>query len=386
VGLHSFWLIDWLNYWWIRCPLQGEAPTLAHATFHTLWTAPLWGDYIDRVLAAVLFMLAVIGLGAFHETNRRPAARLFGAGAIGFSVLALAGAACEPLARLGTARLLVVALWCAAIPAAYALMQIGGLLVRMSGSRLRAGGIIVGGLGILCACVTPSLGRVFARYTAVAPLLIGLTPEQLGWVRAIQENTTPQARILWEEAAEDEPGSGWAALLPLLTDRSYIGGLDPAASIEYNYARLGGHWLAGRPLDSWNEPELRDFYRRYNVGWVVCRSPSARASLQDYDDGQPILFVEGKDPRYLYQLAPRSYVLRGQGRLIEADGRHIAFADVAPAEDGTVLISMHYHPGMRVSPSRVQIEPESDPRDPIDFIRLRLQGPVARVNITWPGK
>ena len=38
---------------------------------------------------------------------------------------------------------------------------------------------------------------------------------------------------------------------------------------------------------------------------------------------------------------------------------------------------------MRVSPSRVRIEKEADPNDPIDFIRLRLQGPVSRVTITW---
>ena len=62
--------------------------------------------------------------------------------------------------------------------------------------------------------------------------------------------------------------------------------------------------------------------------------------------------------------------------------RHIALADIVP-EDGTVVLSMHYQTGMRVSPGRVQIERETDPRDPIDFIRLRLQGPVARVTITW---
>src|SRR5207245_2067411 len=67
VALHGFWLADWLNYWWIRSPLLGDAPILAHATFHTLWTAPLWGDRADRLVAAVLVVLAVLGLGAFNE-------------------------------------------------------------------------------------------------------------------------------------------------------------------------------------------------------------------------------------------------------------------------------------------------------------------------------
>ena len=123
------------------------------------------------------------------------------------------------------------------------------------------------------------------------------------------------------------------------------------------------------------------------MGWIVCRSPAALACLKGYQEAEPVLFVQAREPRYLFQLKPRSYALRGQARLLEADACHIALANVAPDLDGTMLLSMHYQPGMRVSPARVQMEKESDPHDPIDFIRLRLPGPVARVTITWqPGR
>jgi hypothetical protein len=101
-----------------------------------------------------------------------------------------------------------------------------------------------------------------------------------------------------------------------------------------------------------------------------------------WKDAQLILSMSSAAPGYLFELPNRSYVLHGQARLVEADFRHIALADVVP-EDGTVVLSMHYQAGMRVSPSRVRIEKEADPNDPIDFIRLRLQGPVSRVTITW---
>ena len=32
VAINAFWLIDWVQYWWIRAPLQGEAFVLSHRT------------------------------------------------------------------------------------------------------------------------------------------------------------------------------------------------------------------------------------------------------------------------------------------------------------------------------------------------------------------
>jgi hypothetical protein len=90
----------------------------------------------------------------------------------------------------------------------------------------------------------------------------------------------------------------------------------------------------------------------------------------------------GDPQRYLFELPHRSFALKGQARLLSADCQHIALADIVP-EDGKVVLSMHYHPGLHASPSRVQVEKEPDPRDPIPFIRLRVPGPVARLTLTW---
>jgi len=90
-AVNCFWLLDWLAYWWIRSPLQGDVFVLAHRTFHTLWAAPLWGEPCERLFAGVLLLLAVVGLYVLNESQQRATARLFGLGAVGFSVLALAG-------------------------------------------------------------------------------------------------------------------------------------------------------------------------------------------------------------------------------------------------------------------------------------------------------
>ena len=59
--------------------------------------------------------------------------------------------------------------------------------------------------------------------------------------------------------------------------------------------------------------------------------------------------------------------------------------DVRPNADGVVVLSLHAFEGLRVYPSYVKLETQSDPpvRDPIDHIRLRTPGPVPRVTLVW---
>src|SRR5260370_18538734 len=72
-----------------------------------------------------------------------------------------------------------------------------------------------------------------------------------------------------------------------------------------------------------------------------------------------------------------TFTLKGQSQGIHADSRHITLADVVP-ENGVVVLSLHYQAGMRALPTRVQIERERYPYDPIAFLRLRGARPLAR--------
>src|SRR5260370_24912777 len=78
VAANSFWLFDWLGYWWIRAPLQAETPLLPHRTFHVLWTAPMWGGAADRLLAGVVGCAALPGAWRFIAARQPPAALLVG--------------------------------------------------------------------------------------------------------------------------------------------------------------------------------------------------------------------------------------------------------------------------------------------------------------------
>jgi hypothetical protein len=382
IAVNSFWLLDWLGYWWIRAPLQAEVPLIPHRTFHMLWTAPTWGSPADRVLAVGVVAAAAVGVLLFNVTRQRPAARLLGLGALGFLSLAVAGLAWEPLDRLGTPRLFVVALWFACLPAAHGLSELALLVCRLSGSVWR-GLALAGGLLGTVALGAGETARVLAvRCLGATPLVVGLGPQERALVDGILSHTTQEARILWEDCCVSPRISHWSALLPVLTQRAYLGGLDANAGIEHAYPAFVEQNLAGRPISSWGDEELAEFCRHYNAGWAVCRSPEAIRRFQAWLGTDPVVSVSGSPPACLYQLPARSFVLKGQARFLDADGRHIALADVIP-EDGRIVLSMHYQAGLRVSPNRVLIEREPDPCDPIPFVRLRMPGPVSRLTLTW---
>jgi hypothetical protein len=243
-------------------------------------------------------------------------------------------------------------------------------------------------LTILALVLGLSTARSMLR--APAALQVGLNPEQQQLVEAVTAHTSAEARILWEDRGSRRRTSGWTALLPMLTERVYLGGLDPRADFDFAYAGLVEPNLAGRALADWTDTELLEFCRRYNIGWVVCWSPAVVARFQSAGLAEATLplppepgFGPVPAPGCLFTLRrTRSFILKGQARWVRANCERITLADVVP-EDGKVVLSLHYQKGLRVSPGRIQIEREPDAHDPIPFIRLRLLGPATRVTLTW---
>jgi hypothetical protein len=381
--LNFFWLVDWVSFWWIRAPFRGGVPDVVHRTFHTLWNASLWGDPADRVLALSLFAGALLGGVLLNQTKRRAEARLLGLALLTLLALASAGMASDELGQLGMQQLLVPGLLLATPLAAFAVEEAFDVLARGMGAPWRAGLVLCGLFGVACWAGLDHVRVLGERCEHPAPLQIGLSAERAAVATTLAEQTSAEARILWESRAA---GSGWAALLPLLTHRAFVGGLDAESVIEHTQIELTDQRLAGRLLVDWSDAELEDYCRRYNIGWICCWSPTTLARFRAWpradanatltDGGIGCLFAVKRE---------RSFALTGQARWLRADHQLISLADVVP-ENGSVVLSLHYQDGMRVSPSRVQIERHLDALDPIPLVRLNMAGPVARVTITWEEK
>jgi hypothetical protein len=383
VASNAFWLLDWVHYWWLRAPSDLKAPVLSHRTLHTIWDAPLWGDQTDRALAMALLALAVLGVWRLNAKRQRAAARLFGLGALGFLLLAVGAICWQPLGQTGAARLLVPALLFAVLPAVHALRESARLLSGLLGASWRAGVVAGGAFAALGVIGHEQLEAFATHLRAVAPLEIGLDGDRQDLLDTLREHTTPEARILWEDR-RDWASPRWTALLPVLTGRSFLGGLDPEGEIEHTCAGLVDLSLAGQPLPSWSDEELESYCRRYNIGWVVCWSPAAVERFRAWKGTVPLAPVHDHGDGYVFQV-PRdkhSYALVGDAQWLHADAQRITLGDVLP-ENGEVVLSLHYQEGMQVSPGRVEIERYLDPQDPIPLVRLKVAGPVARVTLTW---
>src|SRR5262249_3431282 len=125
------------------------------------------------------------------------------------------------------------------------------------------------------------LASLALRCSGTTPFAIGIGSDREAVVATLSTHTSAEARILWEDRPGQSITGRWTALLPILTDRAFLGGLDANAGIEHEQTlRFAQQQLAGRWLRDWKDVELDDFFRRYNVGWVVCWSPGAISRLQ----------------------------------------------------------------------------------------------------------
>jgi hypothetical protein len=383
-GVNLIWLGDWVTFWWVRAPLA-HVPILTHRTFVTFWQATIWGHPADRTLEVLVLLSAAAGLAMLNRGPTRTAARLLGMATLALLALSFAGLGVEKAARWGVCRLFVPALFFAVLPAGHAWMTALHALCHRLGYRSGVALVAAVSVGVLVAGQETVLDLV-RRSERTTPFRLGLSPEQQALVEAIQVETGPEARILWEDTIE--PGrSQWTALLPLLTDRAFLGGLDAEAGIEHAYPSLVEETLAGRQILSWTDEELDDFCRRYNVGWVVCRSSFNQKRFREWKGASSTATLPGQHAGTLFTVLrrPHSFALKGKAQVVHADSRYITLADVVPT-DGEVILSFHYQSGMRATPESVRVEREPDALDPVAFIRLRLDGPLACVTLTWDGR
>jgi len=379
IAVNAYWLWEWTKFWWIVAQDLRDWPTF-------FVPIPAFSEISQsfrlQPINASVIVCGLVGLAVCIYRRHHAASVLLGTSIVGLLFIVRLGRVWEPLGAMGSEKLLVLAGWFAVCPCAAMISQVIKICLLRSKHPVRVG---VFGM-VFVTGVIAALGPLDEQLTTrprVEPFEVGLSRERDVMVQSMIAHTTRDARILWQDRSHGSTTSRWTALLPHFTDRSYLGGLDPEASVEHMFARLIDDELAGRKLDQWTDAELTRFCERYNVGWVMCWSPKAvkRFRAFTHTSESRLIQLEGEGVLYTIKREP-SFVLKGHARWVEADGHRIALADVVP-EDGVVVLSLHYQAGMMVAPSYARMERELDPYDPIPLIRLKLPGPVARLTITW---
>jgi len=382
LGPNLWWLWDWVRFWWLRqpYPVNGSLP----------WGAVLGrpADYtplLDDVPGgAVTLVLGTVGLFLLARSGLRAAAWLLPTTLL-LAVLAyrLAQVRTDLSASVDQTvkNILPLATSLAVLPASFAIWKLASK-VRLSSALAILAIAMMLAIGWLGGSTRPLASWVGLR---VHPVVLGFSPEQDAVMKAIIEHTTTEARILWEEPLDAHSGWNWSALLPMVTGRSYIGGLDPDAGVQNWQCSLINGRLNGQALGNWNDAEIAKFCRLYNVGWVVARSPATVDRWKRLAFAKEVLRLrEAEQELVLFVLdRSRSFILCGSGRWDEATSKHICLSNLTPDSRGWVDLSLHYQQEIRVYPSYIQISRECDPAYPDDRVRLSMPGPVPRVMLVW---
>jgi hypothetical protein len=383
IAPNAWWLVDWGKYWWLRQPPSPEnlpLPGLGRVLGNPLEYPALFSCL---PAGSLLVLAGVAGVVLLWRAGDRVSAGL-AAFAAGLALLVARGARTWPAMPPDVPDRIIVLAAAFLLPA----LAFGASRV-LARARLATAATIVAVVWLLFAAWADGRTRPLARaaHVAVEPLLIGFTEDQHALIAVLRDQTTPEARILWDEIIDSRPGWNWSALLPTLTNRAFLGGLDPDSGVEHSYCALCSRQLTGRVLADWSDGDLEVFCRWYNVGWVVARSPAAVERWGRFPRAKAVArLTEGGLPVVVYALdRPRSFILGGSANWESADACRITLTNVVPNADGEVQLSLHNLEGLRVFPSYVRVEPMPDPtgRDPVHHVRLRLPGPVPRVTLVW---
>jgi hypothetical protein len=405
--------------------------------FMTINSARFLLDYfsepsVEGRTALKLLVLGLFGLVAWWFGGRRGSAAAFGGSIVGLLVLTGFGSLWGPTRIMEPLRFRVAFLFLLACPAASAAVGATRTFARWLGGgwrgRVATSLMWVAVLGTWGVVERPLFRAYRAYFLLRWPLVVGVKPEMRNLVETLRKNTDPSARILFEDQLRlheytDPESVHWTPLLPKLLEpdsRMFIGGLYHMAFIKHHkMASFGDFQLGDRPIDAWSPLEVEAYCRTYNVGWVVCWSPLSQFWFDRYPSAKRIATIgrysspdrppsnnqhewsamvrrAGRDVAIRYMLEgertyaiyrvdrPRSYFLKGKGRIVSVAPNRVELADLVP-EGGSVVVSLHWIDSWRAEPP-MALRPEPMPPDPVDFVRIELPGPTDRVVLSNNGR
>jgi hypothetical protein len=243
--------------------------------------------------------------------------------------------------------------------------------------------------GLACRTLRVELSRYWSAVVDQRPFPVGLAPPMIEFVEWIRANTDDSARIMLEDQLRLREATlpeslHWTCLLPIFTSRQFIGGQYQTAPLLHHHASFGDFHLAGRPIIDYSPASLVEFLERYNIGWVICWSPQARAVFDAFTAAErcavlPRHTSRPTENRYvIYRFKrDRSYFAQGSGRVTAVDLNRIELGALVPTA-GRVVLRYHWLDTLRSEPV-VPLEPVTIGDDPVGFIGIRTDRPIERL-------
>ncbi len=199
-------------------------------------------------------------------------------------------------------------------------------------------------------------------------LRTGFSPQIQAVVDWIANETPKSGRILFEESGDESgfiyDGMYLSSFVPQLTGRQLIGGPANLYNDRHHFAEFHSGVLFKRGIDGMSPAEIREYLGLYNIGAIVCFSPSARQSFQRLPDCLALERDLGKIVLIKVN-QPLNWFLKGEGELA-ADLNAIHCSEVKGEE---VILKYHWIAGIKSEPP-LKIKPTFVMDDPIPFIKI----------------
>ena len=195
-----------------------------------------------------------------------------------------------------------------------------------------------------------------------------LTSSAIELIEWIKKNTSKDGRILLEDSCWQSRHAYWGthlpALLPIYTNREYIGGPLPQFFMIHHFAEFHDAELFGKLINDMSSEKLKDYFELYNIKWIICFLSNSR----EYFDSHPEIVskLTKIDKFYIYVVKREpNFFLQGKGTVI-SDYNKLYLKDVSP---GNLIIKYHWHDTLKTKPER-KIEKINLMDDPVGFIKI----------------
>jgi hypothetical protein len=338
-------------------------PTLMFWEMVGRWSGYAHGAKVYTLLALLSGWACVVPASMLEAKL----ARSLALAAVLTGMYAFLGAAFPPIANIEPNRFAPVAYLFLLVPASLGLVGLARTLrsggtqhARYAAFAVSVPGAILGAFIVFELTREISYGDV-SRYGARPPQVTGegiYTRTLLRWLR---DDTKPEGRVLFEESpGRIYDGARIAGYLAYKSGREFIGGPYPFR----HFAAFWDNWLFDRPISQLSPEQLDGLLRRYNIGWAIVHSPSAKALLERVPGSRK---AEEFQEVALYALDPSAgFFELGSGKVRARDHNHLEFEDV---HGDRVILRYHYFPGVEVDPP-AEIHPIRIGDDPTPFIEL----------------
>ncbi len=381
LALNSFWLLPFFRHaglhtaqgsFW-ECRDLGQILSDLFAVDQRLASGPqpvLEDAWALPLVRCFILILGVRGLLLWRGEGFGKRAVVFGLSTLLFLALIYLGAFWKPTRVLAPYRYLGFLYLLLALPAG---KTIEALTDRRRGRSPAARLAAALAVGLLLSLPVLFPGASFARMRLLTRLNDKAGPPFTDLIKWIRENTTDEARVLLEDSGaldreRDRHRYGFQiqAISTLLTGRQFVGGPYPTYYLRHGVVSFADGRLLGREIEAYSKEELDELLVRYNLGWAVAWTRRSQAVF----DGRKDRFAPRGDfaDIRVYEIAGRrSFFLRGEGRLAAEYERYTLSG--VKAQNGAVVIKVHWHPDLAVDPPR-EIERFPVPGDPIGFVKV----------------